>query len=66
MRLDPRSSGRATVSVQGRGSDLALPFPLTVTPPVTVQLQSEAGECWEATYATPQKRPNVYQAHGID
>lgn len=64
VRLVPGATGRAKVSVEGRGANLTLPLPLTVTPPVRVQLQSGNGQCWEATYQTPQQRLGVYAAHG--
>jgi cysteine-rich repeat protein len=49
IALDPGANGRARVRVQGRGNSLAL-APLPVVLPLTVQLQSRAGACWEATY----------------
>jgi hypothetical protein len=66
MRLRPGRSGRAKIAVQGRGSNLALPSPLLVAPPVTVQMQAGSGQCWEATYVTPQTQSSVYQARGTD
>ena len=45
--------GKAKVSVKGTG-DL-LPLPTTATPlllPLRVQLLSDAGPCWEATFST--------------
>jgi cysteine-rich repeat protein len=45
--------GKAKVSVKGAGE--LLPLPTTATPlglPVRVQLQSDAGTCWAATFST--------------
>jgi cysteine-rich repeat protein len=47
--LRPGSSGRARVTVRGRGSNLQLPF-LPVVLPLRVQLQAENGACWEAIH----------------
>jgi hypothetical protein len=41
---------KAKILVKGKGANLALPSPLDVELPVTVQLQSANGECWEAKY----------------
>lgn len=42
--------GKAKVQLKGKGPNLpALPLPLAL--PATVQLQSESGACWEATFA---------------
>jgi cysteine-rich repeat protein len=53
VTLAPGIDGKAKVLVKGAG-DL-LPLPATATPlslPVRVQLQSDAGTCWEATFST--------------
>jgi len=42
--------GKAKIIVKGKGAALGLPSPLDVDLPVTVQLQSTNGECWEADY----------------
>jgi hypothetical protein len=50
-------SGVATktkILVKGKGDDLPMPT-LPLTAPVRVQLKSESGVCWEATYSTPIK-----------
>ena len=50
-------SGEATktkIVVKGKGDLLPMPI-LPLTPPVTVQLKSETGVCWEARYSTAQK-----------
>jgi hypothetical protein len=43
--------GKAKVSVDGKGANLVLPSLATLAFPLRVQLQSEAGQCWEATYS---------------
>lgn len=52
IRLKPGATGKARVLVRGKGSTLALPT-LPLTPPVTVQLHTEHGECWTAAYPVP-------------
>jgi len=42
--------GKAKMIVKGKGAGLGLASPLDVELPVTVQLQSGNGECWEADY----------------
>jgi uncharacterized delta-60 repeat protein len=46
--------GAAGVKLQARGENLP-PFTLPLVPPVTIQLVSEAGDCWAATYSAPRK-----------
>jgi len=50
VRLVPGADKKAKILVKGKGSNLTLPTPLDVTLPVMVQLQSEAGECWETRH----------------
>jgi len=45
--------GKAKIVWQGKGALLAVPSPLDLVPPITVQLVNEAGRCWEATYSAP-------------
>ena len=47
------SAGKAKVLVKAKGSALALPALSSLTPPLTVQLHSESGTCWGATFSTP-------------
>jgi hypothetical protein len=58
-------SGVATktkILVKGKGDNLPMPT-LPLTPPVRVQLKSEGGVCWEATYSTPIKNlPEQFRA----
>jgi hypothetical protein len=50
IQLAAGAEGRAKVTVDGSGSRLRLlpPFPLTL--PVTIQLRSETGVCWESRF----------------
>ena len=47
--------GRAKIVVAGKGIHLEVPNPLSLVPPVTVQLATSDGRCWEATYSLPAK-----------
>jgi len=56
-QLVPRAgpAGKAQILVKGQGALLALPA-LPISPlPVTVQLVSRDGVCWEATYHSAQR-----------
>ncbi len=48
--------GRARIVLKGKGVGLAMPSPLAIESPVTVQLRNSEGACWEATYDTPAIR----------
>jgi len=48
-------AGKAKIQLKGKGGGLALPIPLAITPPVTVQLRASNGTCWGATYSSPSK-----------
>jgi cysteine-rich repeat protein len=54
MRLVPGATGSARVIVRGKGAALSLPT-LPLTAPVDVQLRTDAGECWAATYSAPSR-----------
>lgn len=54
MKLVPGADGVARVIVRGKGAALPLP-PFPATPPVAVQLRTDAGECWGATYSAPSR-----------
>jgi hypothetical protein len=45
--------GKAKIVVVGKGVQLNVPSPLTLVPPLTVQLANTDGRCWEATYSLP-------------
>jgi hypothetical protein len=49
MTLAPGPSGVASILVKGSGSGLGVPA-RALDLPVRVQLQSENGGCWEASY----------------
>jgi hypothetical protein len=53
--LDAGAAGRAQILVKGRGALLALPSLPITTLPVTVQLVSSDGTCWEATYGSASR-----------
>ena len=36
--------------MKGRGANLAMPSPESVSTPVRAQLQTSTGACWEAVY----------------
>ena len=59
VTLGAGSDGQATVRAKGKGANLALPATLGLTPPVIVQLQSSAGQCWGATYTSADVRTNT-------
>lgn len=51
VQLKAGAAGKASLKVQGKGVNLAMPgLPLTL--PVTAQLQNSTGQCWEAQYNT--------------
>ncbi len=50
--LKAGTAGKAKVSVDGKGANLLLPNLATLNLPLRVQLQSENGQCWEATYSS--------------
>ena len=57
IKLKAGLAGKAKVQFKGKGPDLAnfgLPYPL----PVTAQLQSEGGTCFEATFSTTGLKVN--------
>ena len=51
------AAGKAKITVAGRGQTLGLPT-LPLAAPLRVQLQSEAGACWEARYPSAGIRRN--------
>lgn len=53
IALRTGAAGKARIVVRGKGGHLPLPGLGDLTPPVTVQLKNDAGECWGATFATP-------------
>ena len=55
VTLVPGAGGRAKILAQGRGVHLDL-GPLPAAQPVTVQVKSSDGICWEADYGAPATR----------
>ena len=49
----------ARVALRGRGPLLGMPGLATLTLPLTVQLQSTDGVCWESVYSPPAMRQSV-------
>ena len=48
------SAGLASITVDGRGANLRMPvLGNALTSPLTVQLKSTSGICWEAVYSAP-------------
>ena len=67
VMLTPGAAGKAKAEAKGRGANLHMASPLDVTVPVLVQLQSENGQCWEATYTSAQQdSADVFRAKGGD
>jgi hypothetical protein len=60
LKLRPDPAGKAKVQLQGRGVALDL-APLPAAQPVTVQLKSSEGRCWEAVYGAPARRNDTAQ-----
>jgi hypothetical protein len=55
--LSPGATGKARITVKGKGTTLPLP-PLPLATPPLVQLQSNNGECWETTFTAADIRHN--------
>jgi len=54
--LKAGAAGRGRIMVSGRGSNLHLPPPAALAPPVRVQLiRDDAATCWEATFTLPSQ-----------
>jgi len=58
LALRPGVAGKAKIILHGRGVQLDL-APLPASEPVTVQLKSSTGTCWEAVYSAPARRNDV-------
>lgn len=65
ISLKPGDAGKASVNVLAKGLALPLPAPLGdgkffwVEPSVTVQLQSNTGECWSSSFDVEVTKKNV-------
>ncbi|HYC53686.1 MAG TPA: hypothetical protein VEL28_01935 [Candidatus Binatia bacterium] len=55
MNLKAGQDGRARIVVTGAGDDLALPALPVTELPMTVQLQSSDGPCWEASFSSASR-----------
>ena len=51
--LKPGADGQATIRLKGDGPNVGLTEPFQIDLPLIVQLQRDAGACWEATYSDP-------------
>ncbi len=51
--LQAGEAGKARIAVKAKGPALGLPA-LPLSPPVSVQLKTPEGPCWEASYAAPR------------
>jgi cysteine-rich repeat protein len=62
--LKSKTDGAAKIGAAGKGAGLAFAIPgLGLAPPVTVQLQSTHGACWEAIYRSPTRnRSDLFRA----
>jgi hypothetical protein len=50
--------GKAKIIVKGKGANLQTPA-LPISQPVTVQLKSSDGVCWEAVYSAPATKSDT-------
>src|SRR6185503_10806558 len=60
LKLKAGGAGRAQIKLQGRGVHLGL-APLPAAQPVTIQLRSSTGVCWDAVYGAPAQRNDTGQ-----
>jgi hypothetical protein len=60
LTLRPGPTGSAKIRLQGRGVHLGL-APLPASQPLTVQLKSSEGQCWDALYSAPAERTDAGQ-----
>jgi hypothetical protein len=52
LTLHAGAAGKASITLKGTGLPLDLPGLPVSSPPVVVQLQGGAGQCWGATYSS--------------
>ena len=64
VRLTPGSANRNTVSIQGKGANLALPAAPLDFPTITAQAQATNGKCWSAEFGffIKKNEPNAFSA----
>jgi hypothetical protein len=53
MTLKSGIDGKAKISLKGKGPNIPMPSLGSLALPLTTQMQSENGVCWEATTTTP-------------
>jgi len=53
MTIKAGLDGKAKVSLKGKGGNIPMPALGSLALPLTTQLQSENGQCWEATTVAP-------------
>jgi hypothetical protein len=57
LKLQEGLDGKAKIQLNGRGADLSVAPPATLTSPVVVQVVNEtSGLCWSAQYSSPAKK----------
>jgi YVTN family beta-propeller protein len=61
LKLQQGSQSKAKILLNGKGTALAMPSPLSVMQPLIAQLMSSGGVCWEATYSAPPTRNDATQ-----
>jgi hypothetical protein len=64
-RRGPRSDGKAKLTLKGKGLNIPMPMLGSLALPLTTQLQSENGQCWEMTTTTPSANTTtLFKAKG--
>jgi hypothetical protein len=58
IAVRPRPAPSSSIKLRAKGRPIPLPD-MPLTPPVTVQLQSATGRCWEAIFGTPLVNDDV-------
>jgi YVTN family beta-propeller protein len=65
MTLKSGLDGKAKVSLKGKGGNIPMPALGSLALPLTAQLQSENGTCWEMTTTTPSSNTTaLFKAKG--
>ena len=54
FKASEQAGTRSNVKLLAKGENMP-DIPLPPAPPVTVQLHSAGGECWESTFSSPKK-----------
>ncbi len=61
LALRTGADGKAKIQLAGRGALLAVPATAGLSQPVTVQIHSSIGRCWEAVYSVPASAQTATQ-----